>query len=88
MSSVLRAALSAVTAPPRVTGAPPAEEASPPRPRYGPRGALPWYRRIDPWHAAPILVAIAIAIVYLLWQPRTVDLAAHTFRANLFGEEA
>ena len=26
-------------------------------------------------------------IAYLIWQPRTVDLAAHTFRADLFGEE-
>ena len=25
--------------------------------------------------------------VYLIWQPRTVDLAAHTFRADLFGKE-
>ena len=32
-------------------------------------------------------IAIAFAIVYLIWQPRTVDLAAHTFRANLFGQE-
>ena len=47
----------------------------------------PWYRRIDPWHAAPIVLAALFAIVYLIWQPRTVDLAAHTFRADLFGEE-
>jgi len=87
VSSVLRAVLSAVTAPPRVAGAPPAEEAPPTGPRFEPRRALPWYRRIDPWHAAPVLAALAIAIVYLIWQPRTVDLAAHTFRADLFGEE-
>jgi hypothetical protein len=44
-------------------------------------------RRIDWWQAAPILIALLFAIVYLIWQPRTVDLAAHTFRADLFGEE-
>jgi hypothetical protein len=44
-------------------------------------------RRVDPWHVAPIAIAIACAIVYLIWEPRTVDLAAHTFRADLFGEE-
>jgi hypothetical protein len=44
-------------------------------------------RRIDWWKLAPVLLALAGAIVYLVWQPRTVDLAAHTFRADLFGEE-
>ena len=34
-----------------------------------------------------MLLALAASIVYLIWQPRTVDLAAHTFRADLFGEE-
>jgi hypothetical protein len=34
-----------------------------------------------------VLAALAFAIGYLIWQPRTVDLAAHTFRADLFGEE-
>ncbi|HZC15029.1 MAG TPA: hypothetical protein VE270_13515, partial [Thermoleophilaceae bacterium] len=33
------------------------------------------------------MVALLLAIAYLIWQPRTVDLAAHTFRADLFGEE-
>ena len=31
--------------------------------------------------------ALVFTVVYLIWQPRTVDLAAHTFRADLFGEE-
>jgi hypothetical protein len=48
---------------------------------------VPWYRRVDPWHVAPVAVAVAFAIVYLIWEPRTVDLAAHTFRAELFGKE-
>jgi hypothetical protein len=47
----------------------------------------PWYTRVDWWRVAPVAIAIAFAVVYLIWQPRTVDLAAHTFRANLFGEE-
>jgi hypothetical protein len=48
---------------------------------------LPRRRRIDWWKAAPVLLALVGAIAYLIWQPRTVDLAAHTFRADLFGEE-
>jgi len=82
---VLRAVLAAVTAPPRSRPpqAPPPSrirEAKPPARRA-------WYRRVDPWHVAPVLVSVAFAIVYLIWEPRTVDLAAHTFRADLFGEE-
>jgi hypothetical protein len=82
---VLRAVISAVTAPPR---APATEPAEAPVPRFR-RGdaAQPWYRRIDWWQVAPVLIALLLAIVYLIWQPRTVDLAAHTFRAELFGEE-
>jgi hypothetical protein len=34
-----------------------------------------------------VLLSVAAAIAYLIWQPRPVDLAAHTFRAELFGEE-
>ncbi len=70
-----RAVHAAVTAPPR------------PRLRELDRGARAWLRRIDPWHVAPIVAAITFAVVYLIWEPRTVDLAAHTFRADLFGEE-
>jgi hypothetical protein len=72
---VLRAVLAAVTAPP------------PPRTRKLGQGARDRLRRIDPWHVAPVAVAIAFATVYLIWEPRTVDLAAHSFRAELFGEE-
>jgi hypothetical protein len=42
---------------------------------------------VDWWRVAPVAIAVAFAVVYLIWQPRTVDLAAHTFRADLFGEE-
>jgi hypothetical protein len=81
---VLRAVLAAVTAPPRgrPPGAPP-----PSRIREPIAGVRRWLGRVDPWHVAPIAVAVAAAIVYLIWEPRTVDLAAHTFRADLFGEE-
>jgi hypothetical protein len=82
---VLRAVISAVTAPPRAPATEPAE-APAPRIRLG-ESVQRWYRRIDWWQAAPILIALLFAIVYLIWQPRTVDLAAHTFRAELFGEE-
>jgi hypothetical protein len=72
---VLRAVHATVTAPRR------------PRTRELDRRARTWLRRADPWHVAPIAAAIVFAIVYLIWEPRTVDLAAHTFRADLFGEE-
>jgi hypothetical protein len=39
------------------------------------------------WRFAPVLLAGAIAVVYLLVEPRTVDLAASVFRARLFGDE-
>ncbi len=85
---MLRDAPSAVTAPPTSPVTTP-EEAAPTTPRSGRRlpGAARWLRDVDPWHAAPIVVAILFAIGYLIWEPRTVDLAAHTFRADLFGEE-
>ena len=47
----------------------------------------PWHRRIDWWRVAPIAVALLFSAVYLAWQPRTVDMAAHTYRAELFGRE-
>jgi hypothetical protein len=72
---VLRVVLAAVTAPPRPSSH---------RLEQGVRRGL---RRIDPWHVAPVAAAIALAAVYLIWEPRTVDLAAHTFRADLFAEE-
>ena len=72
---MLRVDLAAVTAPPR------------PRPREVQQGVRSRPRRIDPWHVAPVAAAIVLAAVYLIWEPRTVDLAAHTFRADLFAEE-
>ena len=84
---MLRAAISAVTAPPRGRSGEvaPGTRRFPRRAGYVP--GQPWHRRIDWWRLAPVLAALLFAVVYLIWQPRTVDLAAHTFRADLFGEE-
>jgi len=81
---VLRAALAAVTAPSRAR-APQAPSASPVREPV--EGERPWHARIDWWRVAPVALAVGFALVYLIWQPRPVDLAAHTFRADLFGRE-
>jgi hypothetical protein len=86
-TSLSPAVLSAVTAPPRAPTTEPAEAPTVPRVRRGRASAQNWLGRINWWHLAPILIAAVFAIVYLIWQPRTVDLAAHTFRAELFGEE-
>ena len=81
---MLRAALAAVTAPPRTR---PPQVPPPSPPREPVEAERPWYARVDWWRVAPVAIAVAFALVYLIWQPRTVDLAAHTFRADLFGEE-
>jgi hypothetical protein len=81
---VLRAA---VTAP---KSAPARQEAPRRRGRFArdrPPVDGPWYGRVDWWHVAPVAIAVLCAVAYLIWQPRTVDLAAHTFRADLFGKE-
>jgi len=85
---VLRDAPSSVPAPPS-SPATTSEETAPFSPPSGrrPNRAARWIRGIDPWHAAPIVVAALFAAAYLIWEPRTVDLAAHTFRADLFGKE-
>jgi hypothetical protein len=49
--------------------------------------AVPWRQRVDWWHVAPVAISALFAIGYLVWRPRTVDLAAHTFRAELFGDQ-
>jgi len=74
-----------VAAPPhsRAAGPPPGVEAPDPA-AVQPRRRLP---RIDPWRVAPTLVAIALAAIYLITKPRSPDLAAHIFRAELFGRE-
>jgi len=84
---VLRDAPSAVSAPPSSSVTTPEETAPSPPESDRRRAPARWYRRIDPWKAAPLVVALLFTIAYLIWQPRTVDLAAHTFRADLFGRE-
>ncbi len=84
---MLRDAPSAISAPSSSPATTP-EETAPGPPRFPRRQARArWYRRIDPWQAAPIVIAAIFSAAYLIWQPRTVDLAAHTFRADLFGEQ-
>src|SRR5918998_5811987 len=39
------------------------------------------------WRLAPTLIALAAGVAFLTWEPRPGDLAAHTFRAELFGRE-
>ena len=76
-----------VAAPPRTR---PPEAASEPPPAAAPpeEGPQPRRRRrIDWWRLAPSLVSAALATLYLVLAPRSPDLAAHTFRAELFGRE-
>jgi hypothetical protein len=50
---------------------------------------LPARRRVpvSAWIAAPTAVALVTGLVYLVLAPRPGDLAAHVFRAELFGRE-
>lgn len=73
-----------VAAPSRIGSREPALVShAPPRPG----GARSLLRRIDWWRLAPTIAALALAIVYLIMAPRTVDLATHVFRADLFGRQ-
>lgn len=44
-------------------------------------------QRIDWWRVAPTLLTLVLAVVYIIVKPRSPDLAAHIFRAELFGRE-
>ncbi|HEX2071002.1 MAG TPA: hypothetical protein VHF90_05070 [Thermoleophilaceae bacterium] len=72
-----------VAAPPRRR---PAEAAPSPTASAGGAPRSRW-SRIDWWRIAPTLIAAALAAVYLYFKPRSPDLAAHIFRAELFGRE-
>jgi hypothetical protein len=48
---------------------------------------VPRFRRIDWWRIAPTLICAAFAAVYVYFEPRSPDLAAHIFRSDLFGRE-
>jgi hypothetical protein len=41
----------------------------------------------DPRRLAPLALAVALAVAYLVWQPQSLDLAAAEYRAWLFGHE-
>lgn len=79
--------LFSVAAPPGKQPAEPPEVAPVPHVPADERPRGPLLARIDWWRLAPTLVAVAFAVVYLIMEPRTVDLATHTFRADLFGRE-
>ena len=81
---MLRAVLSSVTAPPRAR---PRAPAPPPIRVDETRPSEPLFRRVPWWRLAPVIAAIVASIVYLIWEPRPVDLAAHEFRAQLFGQQ-
>ena len=83
---MLRAVLSAVTAPPRTH---PPEVAPVPRAAPAPPKRSPGSHRrgLDWWRFAPVLAAALLSAAYLVWEPRPNDLAAHVFRSDLFGRE-
>jgi hypothetical protein len=68
--------------------------AAPPRPGQSP-AAPPSSLELDgasrrrdaAWRIAPTLICVALAVVYLILEPRSPDLAAHIFRSELFGRE-
>src|SRR5436190_11429109 len=72
---------STIAAPPR------ARPDAPPPPLPDPAPAKPRSGRFALVRLAPVLAAALIAAVWLVLQPHTVDMATHTFRAKLFGEE-
>jgi hypothetical protein len=45
------------------------------------------WQNIDWWRASPTLIAAVLSLIYMVWQPRTVDMAAHVFRSELFGKQ-
>jgi hypothetical protein len=70
--------------------------AAPPRARHGAPPPPPFTelpdgesrkRPFDRARLAPLAAAVLIAAVWLAVHPHTVDMAAHEFRARLFGEE-
>src|SRR3954451_5161704 len=77
---MLRLSLS-IAAPPRA----PKDAPPPPPPGPGPEDSRK--QPLAPARLAPVAAAVLMAVVWLAIHPHTVDMAAHTFRAELFGEE-
>jgi hypothetical protein len=72
---------STIAAPPR------ARQDAPPPPTARPDQGEPRKPRLAFARLAPVVAAASVAAVWLVLQPHTVDMAAHTFRAELFGQE-
>jgi hypothetical protein len=72
---------SSIAAPPR------ARQVAPPPSEMRPEEGDSRKPRLAPARLAPVVAAALVAAVWLVVRPHTVDMAAHTFRAELFGEE-
>src|SRR4051794_35281024 len=81
LSPIVLRLSSTIAAPPR------ARHDAPPPPVTGPAPGEPRRQRFAPARLAPVLAAASIAAVWLVLRPHPVDMAAHTFRAALFGRE-
>ena len=76
-----------VSAPQRERVPPPQADGKRPGEPGSQRPDGPRWRRVDPWRVAPAAITALFALIVLVWAPRTADLAAHQFRADLFGRE-
>ena len=65
----------------------PPPEAVPPQAEETTTRSSGWRGRIDWWRAAPTLLAVVLGVIYIVVKPRSPDLAAHIYRADLFGRE-
>lgn len=72
---------SSIAAPPR------AQQGAPPPPTGASERGDSRKQRLALARLAPLGAAVLVAAVWLVVHPHTVDMAAHTFRAKLFGEE-
>jgi hypothetical protein len=70
-----------------IAAPPSARKDAPPPPPAGPDQGDSRKQPVAPARLAPLLAAVVVAAVWLAVHPHTVDMAAHTFRAELFGEE-
>jgi hypothetical protein len=81
LSAIVLWQSSTIAAPPR------ARHDAPSPPTRAPDRGDARKQRLAPARLAPIAAAVLVAAVWLILRPHTVDMAAHTFRAELFGEE-
>jgi hypothetical protein len=64
-----------------------ARPSAPPPPPAAPARGDARKQRLALARLAPLAAAVLVAAVWLVVRPHTVDMAAHTFRAELFGQE-